>query len=331
MNKADYLEFLKRNKHLTLPIFTNPYSSALGINPYDLTTDASKHAEVLRYIDNVYDFGFVTGLMDLSLEVEGFGTPLSKDGINLPLIGQKIINSTSDAFSLNIPVIEHFRTGVYVNAMRIIKSSGVNKPVLANVISPFTMAALLLGTKEIIEYTTSNPEIVYTTLEKVSIYLRAYYRMLLEAGADGLFICDPMAGFLSHSTFDQFSTIFLNDILDELDEETYIVYHNCANVSEVIEGIKNIHADIFHFGDANDLEAILKTFPKNKLVMGNISPINVFRKKGRRKVEKVTSNLLKKLKNNNNFIISPGCDLPIDIKPEKIISYLKAIDQFFNR
>lgn len=331
MIKAKYLEYLRKNPQKTLPIFTYPVASSLGINPYDLTVDPIKHAKVVKYIDVLSDFGFATGLMDLSIEAEAFGCPLDIDGINLPGIGPKIIESLNEAKILNIPEIKRFRTRVYIDSIRNIKTLVKDKPVLATVISPFTLAGILLGFDEINEHLKNNHEIIYPIIEKASLFLKSYYKELLDAGADGLFICDSISGILDHSNFDQFSTIFLNQIVDEFDEEKYIVYHNCGDVMNTIENIKNIHADIFHFGDCNDIEMILKTFPKNKLVMGNISPIDIFKKKNHRKVERATHSLLKKCSEYDNFLISPGCDLPSDIPFEKVVSYLKAIEKFYTK
>ena len=330
MNKARYLEFLRTHKNRTLPIFTYPFASSLGINSYDLTVNAIKHAQVLKYIDGISDFGFAVGLKDLSIEAEAFGTPLGIDGMNLPIIGPKVIETVGDANALIIPNIDHFRTGVYIDSMSNTKNIIFDKPVLASVVSPFTLAGILLSANGTSEHLMNNHEIIYTTLEKVTPFLREYYRRLLDAGADGLFICDPMSGLLDKTNFDQFSTIFLNRLIDEFSEYKFIVYHNCGDVSNSIENIKNIHADIFHFGDCNDIESILKTFPKNKLLMGNISPINVFKKKSRKGVERATHSLLKKLANHNNFMISPGCDLPATIPYEKVVAYLKAVDKFYN-
>ncbi|MBI9009167.1 MAG: hypothetical protein JEZ05_03975 [Tenericutes bacterium] len=331
MSKANYLDYLRSNKFRTLPIFTYPFASSLGINPYDLTVNALKHAQVVKYIDGISDFGFAVGLMDLSLEAEGFGVSLGNDGMNLPAIGPGIIKTVADAHKLTIPNVDHYRTKMYIDAMRNIKTVVHDKPLLATVISPFSLAGILLGSYETVEHIKDNHEIIYTTLEKATTYLREYYRRLLEAGVDGFLICDSMTGILNHSNFDQFSTIFINRLTDEFDEEIYVVYHNCGDVSDTIENIKNIHADIFHFGDCNDLDSILKTFPKNKLVMGNISPIKVFNKKSRKGVERATHSLLKKHATCNNFLISPGCDLPSTIPYGKVVAYLKAVDKFYNK
>jgi uroporphyrinogen decarboxylase len=331
MKKSEYLEFLKKNRDRTLPIFTYPIANSLGINPYDLTVDSHKHAKVLKYIDDLADFGFVTGLMDLSIEAEAFGCPLEIDKINLPTIGPKVIETINDAKAMNIPEIERFRTSIYIDSMMTIDRIIDDKPILATVVSPFTLAGILLGIYDTTEHLKNNHELIYIVLENVSIFLKSYYKALLSAGADGLLICDSMAGVLDHSNFDQFSTIFLNQILDDLDEEKYILYHNCGEVEDTIESIKNIHADIYHFGDCNDLESILKTFPKNKLVMGNVSPINTFKKKNHKRVERATHSLLKKCNKYENFLISPGCDLPSNISFEKIVSYLKTIDKYYTK
>lgn len=328
MRKAEYLELLNNNPTKTLPMFIYPLARTLGMNPYEVTSNWEKQVEVIKLINDLFDFGFAFTVMDLTLEAEAFGCELKYDMINLPILGSKVIESVSEAKDFIIPSFQFGRIGENLKAIKNVKPILEDKPLIASIIGPFTLASILLGIEETKEYIQYNTEIVFETLVKVSMFLKRYALALIEAGADGIFIVEPMVDKLSSIENDQFSVAFINDILTVLDDEVFTIYHNCGDTSNKLESIKSINCDMYHFGEVTDLDSVFNTFLEDKFIMGNLSPIDIFNNGSRFKLERATSKLLKRYKDKKNFIISTGCDLPATVEYSKINSYLTVLEKF---
>ncbi len=331
MIKEDYLKYLREEKTKTLPLFVYPMAASMGYNAFSLTRDPYKHSEVLIKLNKLHDFAFVVGLMDLSLEAEAFGVKLIYDNIHLPKITNPIVRNLSDAENLNIPDYKNTRTNYYVDTIRITKQTIKYKPFLPVVIGPFTLTTILLGMEATKTFVKNNPTVIHTVLAKVSQFLAAYYKALIDAGANGLFICEPSSGFLDEFEFEYLAVKYFNQLVDRLNDNLIIVYHNCGDALKVAEAMKKIHCDIYHFSDYTDITKMLEILPKRKLVMGNLSPIEVFQKQKAIKIESSTIKLLKKTKNNGNFIIAPGCDVPHSVNLSSIVLYLDGINSFYRK
>jgi len=128
-----------------------------------------------------------------------------------------------------------------------------------------------------------------------------------------------------------FSSNYIKEICEKVKDENFIVcYHNCGNTVPLAESIIDIDADIYHFGNAIDIEEMLKVIPKDKLVMGNIDPAGEFMNGSKDSISKEIVDLLNKCNKYDNFIISSGCDIPPSSKWENIMLYFETVKNFYN-
>ena len=156
---------------------------------------------------------------------------------------------------------------------------------------------------------------VHTVLKKASEFILAFIKELKKAGADGVIMAEPLAGLLSPSLMEEFSTDYVRPIVDEVQDENFLVcYHNCANRLESRAAqVAETGARMFHFGENADMVKMLEELPKDCLIMGNISPSLVFNSStGVWKMRRATQALLAQCLKYDNFMISSGCDVPGD-------------------
>ena len=59
-------------------------------------------------------------------------------------------------------------------------------------------------------------------------------------------------------------------------------------------------------------------------LIGNIDPVKVFLQSNEEEVERETAKLLEKMKAVPNFILSSGCDIPLETPPENISAFFRA-------
>ena len=329
MIKSEWLDLQRKNKSHTLPILTFPFAKELNMTVKELVSDENKQAELICYIANKYPTNAAIGLMDLSVEAESFGANVRFFDMDIPTVIGSLVETIEDADALKVPNPLHGRTGTYVKAIHLVKEANLNKPVLPGVIGPFSLAGRLMDMTEIMVNCYLEPEFVEIVLNKTTEFIISYIKAFKEAGADGIIMAEPAAGVLSPALCENFSTKYVNQIIEAISDDNFIfVYHNCGDVISLMETIKNVNADVFHFGDSIDIKVMLKEMPRDKLIMGNISPVKIIKDGTPDTVREKTLALLCECNQDENFIISTGCDVPPTAPIENIEAYFKAVQDY---
>lgn len=295
-----------------LPILSFPAVQLMGITVKELISDSDKQAEGMKRIADRVDAAAAVSLMDLSVEAECFGSQIIVSEDEVPTVRDSVITGMDDVEALQIPPVGTARTDIYIDAVRKAVKLIEDRPVFAGMIGPFFLAGRLLDVTEIMYLCYDEPEMVEALLDKVTDFLIAYGRAYRDAGADGIMIAEPLAGMLSPSLEEEFSAPYVKRIVDELqDEEFLVIYHNCGdNTIQMIDSILSTGAAAFHFGNAIDMSEMLPHIPKEIIVMGNVDPAGQFRNGTPESVRINTREIMEACCEYPNFVISSGCDIP---------------------
>ena len=142
-------------------------------------------------------------------------------------------------------------------------------------------------------------------------------------------MAEPLAGLLSPSLMQEFSTDYVKKIAGEVqDEEFIIMYHNCAGGMErKIDETIDTGCKMFHYGDMANMRAILEQMPKDVMILGNISPSAVFKADSSHRMAVNTQNLLVQCMDFDNFQISSGCDIPADTSIKNIDTFFEVVEK----
>ena len=108
-----------------------------------------------------------------------------------------IIKDEDDAQALQVPEVGAGRSGIYVDAIARVCEMITDRPVLAGVIGPFSLAGRLLDVSEAMIYCYDDPDMVHVVLEKASEFIKNYILAFKAAGANGVVMAEPLAGLLS--------------------------------------------------------------------------------------------------------------------------------------
>ncbi len=310
-----------------LPILSFPAAQKLGVTVEALVKSASLQAKAMEIVARETDTIAAVSLMDLSIEAEAFGAKVRFTEGEVPAIIGQLISNEDEANALEIPDLTAGRAALCIEAVRNAKQSITDKPVLAGMIGPYSLAGRLCDVTEIMYLCFDEPETVHTVLDKVTQYLIRYGQAMKAAGADGIMMAEPLAGILSPDMADEFSIPYVKRIIDSLQDEDFsVIYHNCGNsVPQMLESIYALGAAAYHFGNAIDMEAVLKATPSNILVMGNIDPAGQFAAGTVDSITAATRDLLEKCGAYANFVPSSGCDIPAHAKWENIAAFFSAV------
>ena len=315
-----------------MPILSFPGIHLTGLTVEEMVRDGHLQAVCMEAVAKRFDTGAAFSLMDLSVEAEAFGSPIHYSGDEVPTVTAAIIHDEEEAEALRVPEVGEGRTGECVKGIREICGLITDRPVLAGIIGPYSLAGRLLDMTEIMVLCYEEPELVETVLKKTTEFLIKYAKAFKEAGADGIAIAEPAAGLLSPGLIAEVSTPYVKQIRDAVEDDSFmILYHNCGNAVPLLDNIKEIGAAGYSFGNAIDIEEALKVMPGDSIVIGNIDPAGIIRNGTPEQIREETLALMERCCKYPNFVVASGCDIPPNTSLENIEAFFGAVDEFYNR
>ena len=328
MNVSKLLwDVAESSTHRGLPILSFPAAQKLGVTVEQLVKDSELQAQAIALIASETDTLAAVSLMDLSVEAEAFGAKVQFFTDEVPAVVGQLVSDLDEAEELEVPDLSAGRASVCTEGIRLAKERIADKPVLAGMIGPYSLAGRLMDVTEIMYVCYDEPEAVHAVLEKATQYLIQYAGAMKQAGADGIVIAEPLAGILSPDMAAEFSHPYVKKIVDAMQTEDFaVIYHNCGNsVSHMLPGIFSIGAAAYHFGNAVDMADVMAAAPADCLCMGNVDPAAQFVQGTAESMTEATRQLLEKCGHYKNFVISSGCDIPYHAKWENIHAFFNAL------
>lgn len=321
---------LLSKKDRTVPILSFPATSLLGVSVRETVTSAEAQARAVLAVYRRGNMGAAVMPMDLSVEAECFGAPIEMYEEDIPTVKAPILQDIAQAEALQVPGTDSGRVGVFAEGVRLLKEELKDTPVFCGAIGPFSLAGRLFDMTDLMTECYDSPESVALLLEKATDFIISYIRALKSAGADGVILAEPAAGLLSPMMCEEFSNPYVKRIFECVGDENFVFcYHNCGgSVLACAEGIADIGADIYHFGNAVPLEKLLDKMPQHSLIMGNIDPL-LFKNGEEGDVRKALDALFATCGQHPRFMISSGCDIPAAASWDRLDEYFAHVNTLY--
>ncbi|MFV0402008.1 MAG: uroporphyrinogen decarboxylase family protein [Oscillospiraceae bacterium] len=334
MDMKKWVESLKQpGPKKAMPILSFPAIQLLNIGVKELIMDSDLQAKGMKLVAERTDASAAVSMMDLSVEAEAFGSTIRFSDDEVPTVIGHIIETEEDAENLKVPEVGAGRTGLYIEAIKKAAELITDRPVLAGVIGPFSLAGRLLDVSEAMIYCYDDPDMVHMVLGKVTEFLTKYILAYREVGANGVVIAEPLAGLLTPALNEEFSAAYVKKIVDAVQTEDFtVIYHNCGGGTiQMIDGILEIGASGYHFGNAIDMAEMMKHIPDGVLAMGNVDPSSEFRNGTPESIREATHKVMDACCKYPNFLISSGCDIPPLSDWDNIDAFFDAVNEYYMR
>lgn len=323
-------EYINAPVKKAMPILSFPGIQIIHHTVDELVRSGELQAECMKAIADRFDTGAAFSLMDLSVEAEAFGSPIQYSADEVPTVRGTLIHDEDEAEALEVPEIGAGRTGECIKGIKLASEMITDRPVLAGMIGPYSLAGRLLDMTEIMIMCYEDPETVETVLQKGTEFLIEYAKAFKEAGANGICIAEPAAGLLSPGLIAEFSTPYVKKIQEAVEDEYFtVMYHNCGNIEPLLDNLKAADAPAYSCGNAIDMVKVLEALPADKMIIGNIDPAGTIRNGSPELVREETLNLLGHCSRYPNFVISSGCDIPPMSPFENIQAFFDAVAEFY--
>ena len=323
-----------------LPVLSFPSVQLLGITVRELINDSDLQAKGMKAVADRVPTAAAVSLMDLSLEAECFGSKIRVSDEEVPTVVGSLIDAELDederleqAKALEVPAVGAGRTQIYIDAIEKAVGLITDRPVLAGVIGPFSLAGRLMDVTEAMIYCYDEPDMVHVLLQKATDFIIQYIKAYKAVGANGVVLAEPLAGLLSPGLAQEFSGDYCKQIVDAVQDESFIVvYHNCGNTAVLtMDSLLSCGAKAYHFGDAVDMTEVMEKIPSDVMALGNVSPAGEFRGGTPESIKRATWKVMEACCKYPNFVISSGCDIPPMSPWENIDAFFAAVDACYQK
>lgn len=330
INMRSFIQDIIANpQRAAIPIMTHPGIEMNGHSVREAVTNGEIHFEAIRALNQRYPSAAATVIMDLTVEAEAFGAEIIFPNHEVPSVVGRLLPDEAAIDALQVPGLDKGRVPEYLKANRLAAEAITDRPVLAGCIGPYSLAGRLYDMSEIMMLIYINPDAANLLLRKCTDFILSYCRALKETGVSGVVIAEPAAGLLSNEDCQQFSSVFVKEIVDALQDDYFsIILHNCGNMGQCTPAMVYTGAAGYHFGNKIDMKEAMIEIPADALGLGNLDPVGVFKQGSPETIRRDAMQLLTDMEPYPNFVLSSGCDTPPEVPAENIDAFFDALKTY---
>lgn len=322
---------LNSDTRVAFPIMTHSGIELTGHTVLEAVSDGEVHAQAVLALAERYPAVASSVIMDLTVEAEAFGAEVHFSQNEVPSIVGRLVSDYASVEALEIPTLSAGRIEQYLRANAIIAATST-KPVIAGCIGPYSLAGRLYDMSELMMALYIEPATAKLLLDKCTQFIISYCEALKSSGVNGVLIAEPAAGLLSADICQEFSSVYVKQIVDRVQDDNFAIFlHNCGNSGHCTSAMVYTGAMGYHFGNSIDMSQALADCPSDVLVMGNIDPVSIIKMASPEDVYATTKELLERTSQHSNFVLSTGCDTPPEVPFANIDAFYKALEDFNNK
>ena len=212
----------------------------------------------------------------------------------------------------------------YEAAERMLEAVGDECGVDVTISGPFTAAASIYPTGQLLRALVKDPENVHKLL---GMCAQTIINICLDLNSLGLSftLCDPIASgtVLKKQNYLDFVFPYTKRIVDELHQAgTSVGYHICGNTTSIIEPMVDTGVDLLSLDNLVDMETAKEKVGDRICLVGNVDPMKVMTEGAPDDVDSAVKECFRKAFDSpSGFILATGCDIPYD-------GSLENLDQF---
>jgi uroporphyrinogen decarboxylase len=264
-------------------------------------------------------------IFDLQIEAEALGCQLKWNESTPPAVISHPLMEGHSLASLKVPSLSMGRIGTVMETATQLRSKFPDIALYGLVTGPFTLGLHLLGT-DIFYKMLEAPEEVHQLMKLTSEVCRQMSDYYMEHGCDIIAIVDPMTSQIDSDSFQQFVSGYVTPIFDHIrNKKRLSSFFVCGHAQQNIEAMCQCRPDNISIDENIPLEYVKEQAQKYNISYGGNLKLTMVLLYGTR--EKVMKEALECMDtgNHSGFVLSPGCDLPMDTPFENLEAIAELI------
>ena len=322
-------DIIHQKEVAAIPVMTHPGIEQNGNTVREAVSNGKVHADAVVKLTQNYRSVAACTIMDLTTEAEAFGAEIAFSDEAVPAVVGHMLTDVKSINDLQVPSLKAGRIPQYLKANLLAARAIQDRPVFAGCIGPFSLAGRLYDMSGIMMLIYENPDAAHTLLAKCTQFIEKYCEALKLTGVNGVLMAEPAAGLLSNDDCKAFSSAYVKYIVNKVQDDHFIVVlHNCGNTGHCTEAMVETGAAAYHFGNKCRMEEVIKEVPEDALAMGNLDPVSIFKDGTPMQMREATLDLLEKMREHPNFVLSSGCDTPPHTPIENVNAFFEALNEW---
>jgi uroporphyrinogen decarboxylase len=299
-----------------------------GVSLRDYIRDGELLARCQMQALQRYDYDAVFALMDASVETEAAGSVLTYPRDQYPYVKSYVLSDAHDMEGLSAPDPQQAgRMPELLKAARILRREvGDDVLVVGCVLGPMTVATQLLGAETALYLAIDHPERFARLLDFATEVAIRFGVAQIEAGVHLPLVFDPSASpaVIPHQFFREFELPCLQKVFTALKEAGAAAnwLHISGPAMTILPFYSRLGVDIANIDYCVDPLEAQQALPQTCLD-GNIKSIS-FVEATPEMIADESSLLLDVFASRGGFILSSGCEIPPEAKPENVAAMVFA-------
>lgn len=299
-----------------------------GFTAEEMLTNADNIVESLKEVNKLYMPDGLPTLFDLQVEAEILGCELLWAKDNPPSVkSHPLAEEKTLPCSCKMPTPESGRIPMILDAMRRTKEAiGDDVALYGLICGPFTLASHLRGS-DIFMDMMKDKDYVKDLMAYCSQVSVKMCEMYIDAGMDVIAVVDPLISQVSPKMIEKLLSEGFKGVFDYIRSRGCLSsFFVCGNATNQIEVMCKMGPDGVSIDENVDLAKAKEVTDKYNITIGGNIPLTTTMLHGTQQDNiKSVIDLLDSVENKDNFIVSPGCDMPYATPRENTIACAQAV------
>lgn len=213
----------------------------------------------------------------------------------------------------------------------LIDKVGKEVPTGVLISGPFTAAASIYKTENLLRATRRNPEKLHQLIKFCNEGLKMIYREFIKAGAI-ILLCDPIASgtILNQKQYLEFVLPYTIDLMKDIhDAKGMVCYHICGDTTSIVGDMVKSGCDMLSIDNKVDLAYTKQVVGDKVPILGNVDPVETLILGNTNDVDLAVKNCIQKgYDSPSGYILASGCDLSGNIPLENIDQFMASARKY---
>ncbi len=298
------------------------------LNDYYHSSELMAELEIVLFRRLRHDsVGISTSLRGVA---EAMGSKIAYPDYNISYLLEPAVKSVDEIESLKI--VDPLNDGILpilIKAIKLTKNALANEvDVSASMSGPFSVAASVVGTENLLRWMARYPEKVHTLMDIVAESNNRYIEEVAKLGVSISF-ADPVSStsLISPKQFREFSLPALQKNINKIKEKTGSApgIHICGTSKKIWGDVVKAGISNFSIDNAEDLEEAKEIMGDKVVITGNVPPVDVIYSGNKELIFNSVKKCIKKGHDSKKgYILSTGCQIPMNTPMENIEMFMEA-------
>lgn len=320
---------------LAMPVACSMSGLALGMTHKEKRSSAINEANA--QIACYERFGNDLAVVEYGLHGVGMalGSEMTDPEDAVPAIAKYILEDLDDVDKLDMSKLELKNDKAFQlhleAAKLIIEKIGHEVPTGVLISGPFTAAASIYKTENLLRATRRNPEKLHKLINFCNEALKMICKEFIKEGVL-ILLCDPIASgtILHQKQYREFVLPYTIELMKEIHEAKGMVcYHICGDTTSIVSDMVKSGCDMLSIDNRVDLEYTKQMVGDKVPILGNVDPVEVLYLGNQEDVDLAVKNCIQKGYDSPcGYILASGCDLSGNLPLENIDQFMESARKY---